>query len=43
MFLQSCTTLVLAYHLQVSLTIALFGSRGGGRKAVGDVFQGGNY
>ena len=40
MSLQSSTTLVLglAFHLEVSVTIALFGSRGGGR-AVGDVFR----
>ena len=35
MSLQSCTTLVLVFHLQVSVTIALFGS--GGR-----CFQGSN-
>ena len=29
MSLQSCTTLVLVFHLQVSVTIALFGSKGG--------------
>ena len=32
MSLQSCTTLVLVFHLQVSVTIALFGSRGVGRQ-----------
>ena len=43
MSLQSSTTLVLglAFHLEVSVTIALFGSRGW--EGSGRCFQGGNY